>query len=174
MIMEFGTRGIATILEAGGVDFAVIDMEHSGFDAERVADLMAWFRATTVAPFVRVLQPLYHFMARALDAGALGVMVPNVESAEQAREVVRAVRYAPMGNRGVGLGTAHTGYVVPDPIPYFKAANAATTVICQIESPCGVENAAAIAGTPGVGNSGDISGRRVSRRAKNRCSRRSG
>ena len=46
MIMEFATRGIAKILESAGVDFVVIDMEHTGFDAERIADLMAWFKAS--------------------------------------------------------------------------------------------------------------------------------
>lgn len=150
MIMEFGTRGIPQILEAAGVDFAVVDMEHSGFDMDRVADLMAWFKATGVTPFVRVPQPQYHFMARSLDAGAMGVMVPNVETPEQAREIVRAVKYAPIGQRGVGLGTAHTGYTMPDPKAYLTEANEKTSVICQIESPLGVENSDGIAEVPGV------------------------
>ena len=150
MIMEFGTRGIPRILEAAGVDFAVIDMEHSGFDCDRIADLLACFRAVDVAPFVRVPQPLYHFIARVLDAGALGVMIPNVETSEQALEVVRAAKYSPEGNRGVGLGTAHTDYLMPDPALYLAEANRRTTVICQIESPLGVANSASIAGVPGV------------------------
>src|SRR6266568_2533443 len=150
MIMEFGTRGIAKILEAAGVDFVLIDMEHTGFDAERIADLVAWFKATDIAPFVRVPQGMYHFMARTMDAGALGVMVGNVETAEQARSVVDAVKYAPLGKRGVGLGTAHTDYLQPDPPTYFEYANRNTTVICQIESTVGLENLHAIAATPGV------------------------
>ena len=150
MIMEFATRGIAKILEAGGVDFAVVDMEHSNIDAERVADLMAWFKATPVAPFVRVPQPLYHYIARCLDGGALGIMVPNVETPEQAAEIVRAAKYAPEGNRGVGLGTAHTDYVMPDAPAYLREANRRTTVICQIESPLGVANADAIASVAGI------------------------
>jgi len=97
-----------------------------------------------------VPQPLYHFLARAMDAGALGVMVANVETPEQAREIVGAVKYAPMGHRGVGLGSAHTDYVVPDPASYFREANENTTVIAMIESPRGVANAEAIAATPGV------------------------
>jgi len=150
MIMEFGTRGIAKILEATGIDFVVVDMEHNGFTAERIADLMAWLKATPVTPFVRVPQPLYHFMARTMDAGALGVMVGNVESPEQARSIVEAVKYGPLGKRGVGLGTAHTDYVVPDPVAYFEEANRNSTVICQIESPLGLANLEAIAGTEGV------------------------
>jgi 2-dehydro-3-deoxyglucarate aldolase/4-hydroxy-2-oxoheptanedioate aldolase len=150
MIMEFGTRGIAKILEAAGLDFVVIDMEHTGFDAERLADLIGWFKATDVAPFVRVPQALYHFMARTMDAGALGIMVGNVETGEQARSIVNAVKYAPLGRRGVGLGTAHNDYVQPDTAQYLQWANENSTVICQIESPTGLANLDAIAGTEGV------------------------
>ncbi len=150
MIMEFGTRGIAKIMEAAGVDFVVIDMEHTGFEAERVADLIAWFKATPVAPFVRVPQGFYHFLARTMDAGALGVMVANVETGEQARSIVDAVKYAPLGARGVALGVAHTDYTAPPAAEYFAEANANTTVICLIESAKGLDNLDAIAGTPGV------------------------
>src|SRR5262249_50178174 len=134
MIMEFGTRGVAKILEAAGVDFVVIDMEHTGFDGERIADLVSWFKATDIAPFARVPHDLYHFLSRPMDAGALGVMVGNVETGEQAKAIVDAVKYAPLGKRGVGLGTAHNDYIPPDPSEYFDYANRNTTVICQIES----------------------------------------
>ena len=150
LVWEFGTRGIAKIVESAGVDFVLLDMEHSAFDGERVADLLEWFQGTRVAPIVRVPQRLYHFLARAMDAGAMGAMVANVENAEQAREIVNAVKYAPEGRRGVGFGTAHTGFRAPDPVAYMREANANTTVICMIESPAGLHNVDAIAETPGV------------------------
>lgn len=150
MISEFGTRGIAKILEAADLDFVVVDMEHTGFDAERIADLVAWLKATPVAPFVRVPQGLYHFLARTMDAGALGVMVANVETSEQARGIVKAVKYAPLGSRGIGLGTAHTDYTMPDPATYLREANQNTTVICQIESATGLTNLEQMAATEGV------------------------
>jgi 2-keto-3-deoxy-L-rhamnonate aldolase RhmA len=150
MVMEFATRGLAKILEATGIDFVVIDMEHTGLGSDAIADQMAWLKATTIAPFVRVPQPLYHFLARTMDAGALGVMAGNVETPEQARSIVQAVKYAPMGNRGLGLGTAHNDYVPPDPVAYFRESNESTTVICQIESTKGLANADAIAATAGV------------------------
>ena len=133
LVWEFGTRGLPKILEAADLDFVLIDMEHSTFDGEHVADLLALFKATPIAPIVRVPQRLYHFLARAMDAGALGVMVANVETAEEAREIVDAVKYAPVGHRGVGLGSAHTDYVIPDPVTYFREANENTTVIAMIE-----------------------------------------
>jgi len=150
MIMEFGTRGLAMMLKSANLDFVLYDMEHSGFETSHVADLVAWLKASDVAPFVRVPQPLYHFMARLMDAGALGIMVGNVETPEAAKSIVDAVKYAPLGRRGLGLGTAHNDFVPPDPAAYLKRANENTTVICQIESELGVANCNAIAATEGV------------------------
>jgi 2-keto-3-deoxy-L-rhamnonate aldolase RhmA len=150
MILEFGTRGVAQMLEVAGVDFVVIDMEHTGFSAANVADLIAWFKATTVAPFVRIPQILYHFVARTLDAGALGIMAPNVKSAAEARALVDAAKYAPLGQRGVILGEAHTHFRSVDPREFMEFSNRNTTIICQIESRAGLENLEEIAATPGV------------------------
>lgn len=150
MISEFGGRNIARIVAGANPDFVMIDMEHTGSDTERIADLCAWFRATDIAPFVRVPQGLYHFCARTLDAGALGIMVANVETAEQAKKIVNACKYAPLGHRGVALGGAHNDFVFPDPVEYFAYANRNTTVICMIESPVGLANVDAIAATEGV------------------------
>jgi 2-keto-3-deoxy-L-rhamnonate aldolase RhmA len=150
MIMEFGTRGIAKLLETADVDFVLFDMEHSGIEIERIFDLIAWSKATPFAPFVRVPQGMYHFLARVMDAGALGVMVANVQTPEHAREIVEAVKYAPLGNRGLGLGGAHNDYAMPDPVSYFRESNESSVVICQIESELGVRNAEAIAAVEGV------------------------
>jgi len=150
MIGDFGTRNIARIVAAADLDFVMIDMEHTGYDTERIADLCAWFRATDIAPMVRVPQGLYHFCARTLDAGALGIMVANVETPAQAREIVDACKYAPLGRRGVALGCAHNDFVMPDPVEYFHYANRNTTVIAMIESPTGLANLDAIAATPGI------------------------
>ena len=150
MVWEFGTRGISKLVESAEVDFVLFDMEHSGFGIERIFDLISWSKSSPYAPMVRVPQAQYHFLARVMDAGALGVMVANVETAAQAREIVDAVKYAPLGKRGVGLGTGHTDYLVPDPPAYFRESNENTVVICQIESPTGVLNCEAIAAVPGV------------------------
>jgi 2-keto-3-deoxy-L-rhamnonate aldolase RhmA len=150
MIWEFATRGIAKIVEAADLDFVFLDMEHTALDPAGVADLTAWFKATSIAPIVRVPQSQYHFIARSLDAGALGVMCANVETAEQAREIVQAAKYAPLGNRGVGIGGAHNDYYSVDAVQYFHDANENTSVICQIESVRGLENCEEIAAVPGV------------------------
>ena len=150
MLMEFGTRGIAQILDCVGIDFVVVDMEHSGFGFGQVATLMTLFKGNTIAPFVRVPQIEYHFIARCLDAGALGVMVPNVKNGSEARTVVDAVKYAPLGQRGVALGTSNTDFRSVNPTEFLANANQNTTVICQIESQEGLDNLDQIATTPGV------------------------
>ncbi len=150
MLWEFGSRGMARMMDACGVDFAIIDTEHAPFSSADVADLVAWFGATTIAPFVRVPEIAYHLIARTMDAGALGVMVPNVRNADEARAIVDAVKYAPLGKRGIGLGGALTGYRGVTPSEFLNYSNENTTVICQIESVAGMENLEAIATTPGV------------------------
>jgi len=150
MISEFGTRGQAKMLEIADIDFVVIDREHTGSTSADIADLVAWFKATDIAPFVRIPQARYHFIARTLDVGALGLMVPNVKNANEARAIIDAAKYAPMGNRGVGLGAAHSDYRKVVPREFMDYANENTTIIFQIESREAVDNLDAIASTPGV------------------------
>ncbi len=150
MVWEFATRGIARILATADLDFCVVDTEHTGFGHQDVSDLMAWFAATDIAPFVRVPGADYHWIARTMDMGALGVMVPNVETAEQATRARDAMKYLPLGKRGVGLGGALTDYKQVDPAEFFERSNANTTLICQIESTRGLENLDAIASVEGV------------------------
>lgn len=149
-IMEFGTRGIAKILEVADIDYVIIDMEHSGFGIERVADLIAWFKATDIAPIVRVPENLYHYLAGVLDAGAVGVQVASVETAAQAREIINAVKYAPMGNRGLGLTAAHSDFRTPKAAEYLPFMNQQTIVITQVETVKGLENCDEIAAVDGV------------------------
>jgi 2-keto-3-deoxy-L-rhamnonate aldolase RhmA len=99
---------------------------------------------------VRIPQIEYHFIARSLDAGALGIMVPDVRNATEARSIVEAAKYAPLGKRGVAIGTANTDYKSVDPEEFLSYANKNTTVICQIESQEGLDHVQDIAKTPGV------------------------
>lgn len=150
MLFEFTSRGVAKILEVAGVDFVVIDMEHSSFTIEDVADMVAWLKATAVAPFVRIPQVHYPYIARALDVGVLGVMAPNVQNGAEARALVDAAKYPPLGKRGFHFGGASTDFRGRDASEYVQYANENTTVICMIESPEGVDNLEEIATTLGV------------------------
>ena len=150
MVLEFGTRGMARMLDVIGLDFVVIDTEHSPFSSSQVADLIAWFNGTSVTPFVRIPQIEYHFIARTLDAGAQGIMVPNVKTGAQAKAIVDAAKYAPLGQRGVIMGNAHTGFESVVPAEFMQFSNQNSTIICQIESVEGLDNLEEIASTPGV------------------------
>ena len=148
--MEFGTRGIAKIMERADLDFALVDMEHSGFGIERVADLVAWLKATSITPVVRVPQPLYHFVAGVQDVGMQGVMVANVETAEAAARIVDHAKYPPRGHRGIGLMAAHSDYGSPKASEYLAEANDRGVVIAQIESATGLANVDGIAAVEGI------------------------
>ena len=150
MVMEFSTPGIAKICEAAGLDFVIIDMEHGPLDIPQVARMIAWFKATGISPFVRIPASEYHFVARVMDAGAQGIMAPNVRTAEQARSLNDAMRYAPDGNRGLGLGTSHNDFVRPDSLKYMAEANRENLLICQIESTQALEHLDEIADVDGV------------------------
>ena len=88
MMLEFSTTGIARIAAEAGSEFAVFDMEHTGWSMETIRMLMASSAGAEIVPMVRVPALQYHFISRILDVGAMGVVVPFVSSEEQAREIV--------------------------------------------------------------------------------------
>jgi len=136
MVWEFATRGIARIVANSGVDFVVIDMEHSGFGMDKVNDLLSYFRGTPVTTLVRVpIATDYTYIARIMDAGAQGIMAPNVKNPGEARKVLDAMKYAPKGQRGIGFGRAHTDFKgFKDCQKFMDEINQHSTFACQIES----------------------------------------
>src|SRR6516165_1134515 len=88
MVSEMRTEEVAYVLAAAGFDFFVIDTEHGSADMETVQRLSRAARSAGIAPLVRVTEIGYSFIARTLDAGALGLMVPHVETADDARSIV--------------------------------------------------------------------------------------
>jgi 2-keto-3-deoxy-L-rhamnonate aldolase RhmA len=87
MVFEFFTPGIARLCANAGAEFVMYCMEHTGAGFETLKPQFALCRAIGVTPLVRVPATEYHFVARALDVGALGVMVPLVDTAEQAARI---------------------------------------------------------------------------------------
>jgi 2-keto-3-deoxy-L-rhamnonate aldolase RhmA len=106
-ICEFATPGIGHIVKSAGCDFALLDMEHSGFSFETVKSVLRYMEAADLPTIVRVPSKHYHDIARASDMGAEGLMLPMVGSAEEARAIVNCMKYVPMGQRGVALQIAH-------------------------------------------------------------------
>jgi 2-dehydro-3-deoxyglucarate aldolase/4-hydroxy-2-oxoheptanedioate aldolase len=150
MLFELYAPGIPQMLSLAGCEYVIYDMEHTGASLETVKAQVAACRGLAIAPMVRVPRGDYHFLARALDIGCEGVMIPMVESAEQARAIAEATHYPPVGRRGAAFGFAHDHYEPGTPAEKIAAAHARTLVIAQIETEHGLENVEAIAATPGI------------------------
>jgi len=149
-VFEFSTPGIGRIVSEAGAEFVLFDMEHTGGTIETIRMLLATTRPTSAVPFVRVPATEYHFIARVLDMGAMGVMVPMVESAAQATTLVASAKYPPLGRRGTAFGVAHDDYTGGDIAAKMSAANSATLLIAQIETETGVRNVDEIAAVAGI------------------------
>jgi len=149
-IVEFATPGIGQILKGAGCDFALFDTEHSGFSFETIKSVLRYMQAADLPTIVRVPSMEYNHIARAADMGAEGVMVPMVNHADQARDIVNSLKYHPEGGRGVALGIAHDRYQQGPTLEKLAAANKRTTLFAQIETADGVANADEIAAVDGV------------------------
>ena len=149
-IVEFATPGIGHILKSAGCDFVLFDLEHSGFSMETVKSALRYFEAADLPAIVRVPSREYHHIARALDMGAEGLMLPMVGSVDEVRHIINSMKYHPAGKRGVALQVAHDRYRPGAVADKFVAANKRTTLFCQIETAEGVENCEAMAAIDGV------------------------
>lgn len=150
MVFEFFTPGMPRLLANAGAEFALYCMEHTGAGFEILKPQFALCRALGVVPLVRVPGTEYDFIARALDCGALGVMVPLVDTAEQAQFIVSCTRYPPEGRRGAAFGFAHDDYQGGDVAEKMRMIHERTLVIAMIETARGLENVEAIAAVPDV------------------------
>ena len=143
------TLHAAEILGTLGFDFLVVDEEHAPIDRQSTDAMLFAARATGAAGFVRVQSPAPHHLLSVLDAGATGVLVPHVASARLAKEVAAACRYRG-GRRGYSGSIRAAGYGGGKMWDYIAAADAATTVVAQIEDPEALDEIDAIAATEGI------------------------
>lgn len=150
MVMEFGAPSVARILKKAGWDYIVPDLEHTAFSLETIGSMIQVAKGVGLPVIVRVPDIERSWISRALDVGALGVMVPRVETKEQVEEAIAYAKYGPQGTRGVAIGIAHTDYQLVDGQAYIRKANEETMIIVQIESGKAVENLDTILSVPGV------------------------
>ena len=107
---EFFTPGFCQIAANAGAEFILFDMEHGGVGIDTLKAQFAFARGTGIAALVRVPGLAYHLIAPVLDAGAAGIMVPMLETREQAEKLAAWCRYRPQGVRGLGFGVGHDDY----------------------------------------------------------------
>lgn len=144
------TGEIARILKTAGFDWMFIDLEHGPTSVESAYGICVAGLDAGIAPIVRVPQGDLKLGARCLDSGALGIVMPHVDTADEAREIVSAYRFAPLGRRSIAGGYAQFGFAGATAKDTVAALNDATLVVVMIETPLAVQNADAIAAVPGV------------------------
>jgi 2-keto-3-deoxy-L-rhamnonate aldolase RhmA len=149
IVLDLFTPGMGPMLAAAGLEFVIYDMEHGRCDIQLLEQMVISCRGTDIVPLARVPDVNYVPLSRLLDVGARGVMIPRVETRQQMETAVRALKYAPDGNRGVALGVAHDLYRSGGAASLPKA-NEDTMVIAIIETVTALENIDEIVSTPGL------------------------
>jgi 2-keto-3-deoxy-L-rhamnonate aldolase RhmA len=155
LALGFGVHHLRTaaagmIAAATGHDWLFIDMEHGAFSQNDVAQICIAALPVGITPIVRPCVGAIDEGTRALDNGAAGVIVPHVDTVEQARRIAAAFRYPPLGTRSWGGPSALFGYKAPANAEAQAAINREILVVAMIESSEGVANAAGIAGVEGI------------------------
>lgn len=146
--LQFGHAGVAELMAQAGFDWIAIDLEHSVIGLETLQSLIQVIELTGCVPLVRLSANDAVLAKRVMDAGAHGVIVPAVNSPDEAEHAVRAVKYPPAGARGMGLGRAHAyGARFRE---YVEEVAAYAVVVVMIEHRQGVEQAEQILRVPGI------------------------
>jgi 4-hydroxy-2-oxoheptanedioate aldolase len=147
IFIELGTPEPVEMAGWAGWDYCVIDCEHAPIDNAMLPQML---RAARIPAYVRVPNSNAETIQGALDNGADGVIVPRIQSAEEARKVVDAARFYPRGRRGVNHMVRAARYSLEPVDTYLKTADAKTRVVVQIETAAALEDVEQIAATPGL------------------------
>jgi 2-keto-3-deoxy-L-rhamnonate aldolase RhmA len=153
--LGFGVHHLRTVaaplLAAGsGHDWMFIDTEHGAFTVQETTQLCIAALPTGVTPIVRVCAGALDEATRALDNGAMGIVVPHVDTEAAARRIAAAFHYPPTGTRSWGGPPAIYGYQAPSTAEAQATINAEILTVVMLESPEAIANANAIAAVPGV------------------------
>jgi 4-hydroxy-2-oxoheptanedioate aldolase len=140
---------VAELMASVGFEWLLVDMEHGPIDMAALAQMFATITRYPVAPLVRVHALNEENVKRVLDAGAWGVLAPNIRTREEAELLAAACRYPPQGVRSLGAGRFALSFRT-DSATYFKHANDEILVMAQIEHVEGVKNIDAILSVPGI------------------------
>jgi 2-keto-3-deoxy-L-rhamnonate aldolase RhmA len=149
MLMSTDPHVVGIMAEAG-YDHVMPDLEHTSLTLRELETVVRAADAAGIVPLVRVPGPTKPDILSVLETGVRGIMVPMVESPEEAEMVVQAARYGPVGRRGIFYLGYNSGYTGIPPVEHFRSCNDELLIILQIESGRGVERAGEIAAVPGV------------------------
>jgi 4-hydroxy-2-oxoheptanedioate aldolase len=147
--LGLGSPLTAEIMGMAGYDWALIDLEHGAGDERETLYQLQALEHTPAAAIVRVESTARQRVHRVLDLGACGIMFPRIDTADQAREAVAAMRYPPLGVRGVAQANRACEFGSTFRT-YLQTANETLLCVVQIETEAAVENVEAIAAVEGV------------------------
>jgi len=147
--LSLGSVFAARLMARVGFPWLTVDLEHSPIGWTDAGLLFGAIADAGCVPLARVPRGDHDHIKRVLDAGAHGIVVPMVNTVEEARAAIAAAKYPPVGNRSIG-GALHAINFDASAADYFRHANDEILVVLQTESPEGVANAEAIYSLPGV------------------------
>ena len=147
--LSFGHVHACRLMGRVGFPWLTLDMEHSPIDWSQAGHVFGAIADAGCVPLARVPQGSFDYIKRVLDAGAMGIVVPMVDTVEEAKTAIAAAKYPPVGNRSLG-GGLHSLNFDASAGDYYAKANDEILVILQTESPTGVANAEEIYALPGV------------------------
>ena len=141
---------IAIAMKTAGFDWLFLDLEHGTMSIDAAAQIAVAALDAGIAPIVRVPNGEYSIATRLLDNGALGIVMPHVDSAAEAHEVVEKLKYPPIGHRSMGGTGPHYSLRSASTGDAAMALNAANLTVVMLETPKAIANAEEIAAVPGV------------------------
>jgi len=150
MVRHARTVDIALAAKTCGFDGLFFDLQHGVIPEHEISQMAVAAMNVGVTPLVRVPEKDYAAALRMLDNGALGIVMPEVTTVEDARMAVAACKFPPVGNRGAFGSWAHLGYRAVPAVEARQAMNDATLLILMVESRAAIDNIEAIAAVPGV------------------------
>jgi 4-hydroxy-2-oxoheptanedioate aldolase len=148
--LHFGDATVFEMTSLMGWDGIWLDLEHHGHSVETAAHLARAARVGSSDIMIRPAKGEFMRMGRILEIGAQGIMYPRCDNAEEARQVVRWSKFAPLGERGIDSGNADNPYCMMPLVEYLQAANEQTFIVIQIEDPKALVHAEAMAAVEGV------------------------
>jgi len=148
--LKFTDPAVVEIMGFAGFDFIIIDAEHGPISMQSAQNMIRSAETANITPIIRVSSNDEALILRALDIGAQGIEIPQINSKSQAIKAVKSVKYSPQGERGVCRYIRASNYSSMDKFKYFKSANEETMIIAHIEGVEGINNLDEILSVSGI------------------------
>jgi 4-hydroxy-2-oxoheptanedioate aldolase len=148
--MKFTDPAAFEIMGFAGFDFVIIDAEHGPISIQNAQNMIRAAETTDITPIIRVANNDEELILRALDIGAQGIEIPQINTKSKAIKAVKSVKYSPEGERGVCRYVRAANYSSLDKFKYFKSANKETMIIAHIEGVEGINHLDEILNVSGI------------------------